>query len=120
MEEFKNHYNLVLITLRNHPRKLFYQLEKKGIRRIFDKILVVSGMSCDVKWKLKYNLIKKYGYDKNSVIIGDTETDILAGKKLKIKTIAVLSGMRNEKLLKKTKPDLIVKDITKIKKLLNK
>ena len=117
----KNNYKLVLVTLRNHPRSLINQLKKKKIDKIFDKILVKSARGYRLRWKVKYNLIQKYGkHDKYSIMIGDTETDILAGKKLKIKTVAVSGGMRNRKFLKKYKPDFLIKNIAEIKKYAGK
>ncbi len=112
----KNNYKLVLVTLRNHPKRLTIQLRDKKIDKIFDKILVRSVRDYGPKWKVKYNLIKKYGnYDKNSIIIGDTKTDILAGKKLGIKTVALTGGMRNREILKKCRPDILIKNITNLK-----
>ena len=111
----KSNYKLVLVMLRNHPKRLVSQLREKKIDRIFDKILVKSARDYQSKWKLKYNLIKKYGdYDKGSIVVGDTETDILAGKKLKIKTVAVIEGMRNREILGKCKSDFLIKNITEL------
>lgn len=116
----KNHYRLVLVTLRKYPRRLFTQLKRKKIDKIFNKTLVISTEPHRLKWKFKYRGIKKYGdYDEGSIIIGDTETDILAGKKLGIKTVAVLNGMRNRKFLKKYKPDILINDFSKIKNIIN-
>jgi len=41
------------------------------------------------------------------------------GKHLVIKTIAVSSGMRNRKFLKKYKPDILIKDFSEIKNIIN-
>ncbi len=116
----KNQYKLVLVTLRNHPRRLFNQLKKKRISKIFDEILTIPGRNHHQKWKLKYKLIKKYGnYNGGSVIIGDTETDILAGKHLGIQTVAVTNGMRSKKFLKKYKPDVLIDNFSEIKNIIN-
>jgi len=115
----KNNWNLILVTLRKHPKRLFVQLKNKKINKIFDKVLVPSKESQKPKWKIKSGLIRKYGnLDRtSSIIIGDTETDILAGKNLGIKTIAVFGngGMRSKAFLKKYKPDILIKDLTKLK-----
>lgn len=119
--DLKNNYRLILVTLRNHPRRVFGQLKSKKIDKIFDKVLISPGISQNPKWKLKYNLIKKYGnYNKDSIIIGDTETDVLTGKKLGIRTVAVVKGMRDRKFLERYKPDILIEDISKIKNILNK
>jgi len=116
----KRTYPLILITLRKNKKALYEQLKKKKIAKIFDKVLVASGRSKNPKWKIKSKLLKKYGkFSKNSIIVGDTETDILMGKHLVIKTIAVSSGMRNRKFLKKYKPDILIKDFSEIKNIIN-
>jgi len=116
----KRTYPLILITLRKNKKALYEQLKKKKIDKIFDKVLVASGRSKYPKWKIKSKLLKKYGkFSKNSIIVGDTETDILMGKHLVIKTIAVSSGMRNRKFLKKYKPDILIKDFSEIKNIIN-
>ena len=51
-------------------------------------------------------------------VIGDTETDILAGKSLSIGTIAVLSGVRRRKRLASVKPDYIIRDISQLHHIL--
>lgn len=118
----KNQYKLVLVTLRNHPRRLFRQLKEMNIDKIFDKVLVIrerDPVNKRDKWKLKVRAIKKYkNFNKNSVIIGDTETDILAGKRLGIKTVAVANGMRDKKFLKKYKPNILIKNFSEIENFL--
>lgn len=112
----KKYHKLVLITFRCHPRRLFDQLKERKIWDFFDKILIIPAGSYHSKWKLKYKFIKKYGnYDKKSIIIGDTETDIFAGKKLGIKTVAVINGMRSKKFLQKYKPDILIENFSKFK-----
>ena len=81
--------------------------KKKGIDKIFEKILI---------GKSKYKIIGGYdSYNKRSVIVGDTETDILAGKRFGLKTVAVTNGMRNRNFLKKYKPDVLIDDFLKLK-----
>lgn len=61
-------------------------------------------------------MIKKYGrYDKNSVIVGDTETDIKTGKRLGLRTVAVTCGQRSRDFLKKHKPDILIDEISRFK-----
>ncbi len=114
----KKDWKLILVTLRKHPKRLFTQLKKKKIDKIFDKVLISSKESRKPKWKIKSELIKKYDrFDKTcSIIIGDTETDILTGKNLGIKTIAVFGngGLRSRSFLKKYKPDILIKNLSHI------
>ncbi|MAG19806.1 hypothetical protein CL618_00020 [archaeon] len=50
--------------------------------------------------------------------IGDTSYDVVAGKRGKCKTIGVLSGNHSKKQLEKVKPDFIVKDVSKLVRIL--
>lgn len=108
-------YKLVLVTLRHNSDNLKKELEDKKISNIFDKVLAKSGNGVKEKWKIKYNLIRKEKYLSGSVIVGDTETEIMAGKKLGLKTIAVMNGMRSGNYLKKYEPDCLVKKLWEIK-----
>ena len=63
---------------------------------------------------IKYNLIKKFlqdNCDPDHIVIGDTETDIIAGNELGLKTIAVLNGIRTKELLLKSNPDFICNSV---------
>jgi phosphoglycolate phosphatase-like HAD superfamily hydrolase len=52
-----------------------------------------------------------------SLIVGDTEMDILCGQNANTKTCAVTHGYRTEESILKHKPDYIVKDLNALKRL---
>jgi HAD superfamily hydrolase (TIGR01509 family) len=52
------------------------------------------------------------------VIVGDSVSDIQAGKAAGAKTVAVLSGLFSREELSRTKPDLIVRDVTELSKFM--
>ena len=111
----KERYKLILVTFRKDSQKLTRQLKQKKINKIFDAILVYPSKTYRQKWKLKYRLIKNQrDFDKNSIIVGDTKTDIIAGKKLGIKTIGVLWGMSKKESLEKYKPNFLITDFSKL------
>jgi phosphoglycolate phosphatase-like HAD superfamily hydrolase len=100
-----------LVTLRTYSDKAHWQLKQLGIHSWFNGILShpASG-DRDERWKMKVNLIKNSGIlntidGKDSVVVGDTETDILAGKYLGFKTIAVSFGIRSREYLLPVEPD---------------
>ena len=115
LSALKRKYNLVLITLRKKRKSLYNELHEKGIYSIFSKILIAGE-----GWEEKTKVIKKEGSYKNTLLVGDTETDILVAKKLNIRSIAVFSGMRSKTFLEKFSPDFIIKDIAFIEKTLLK
>jgi len=119
LNALKKQYNLILVTLRNHPKNLFWQLKILSLKPYFKDILCQKENKGN--WLSKYRLIKGYDFfDPSSYLIGDTEIDILAGKKLKIKTIAVLSGIRDKNILLSYQPDYIIDSLKEIWKVLKR
>lgn len=108
--------NLILLTMRNNRGNLIWEIKKLGLYSCFDSILSCSPL----QFKDKTNLITDYFTQnnsistKNSIIIGDSENDIITGKKLKITTIAVSYGIRSAENLLKLNPDYCLSDINKI------
>jgi phosphoglycolate phosphatase-like HAD superfamily hydrolase len=108
--------DLILVTLRTFPEQLHKQLERLDIRKYFVNVLS-SDEETKPRWKIKYNLIRGFlGKKKTygSILIGDTETDILAGKELGFVTIAVLNGIRSYRILKEANPTYILKSFKEI------
>lgn len=103
----------VLVTLRTHPDRVQRQLANLGISPWFDKVLAHSAITNGERWQVKVNLINRLDILKTArledcVFIGDTETDILAGQHLGMKTIAVSFGIRTRDILTGLKPDVIM------------
>ena len=117
----------VLVTLRTDSEMTNWQLKNLGIDSWFCSILShpAAGVS-DGRWKIKVNLIKNISFKKKAlpkkyytlyttknikskdcVFVGDTETDIMAGKQLGMKTIGISFGIRARELLSPLKPDLL-------------
>ena len=65
------------------------------------------------------NLAKRLLHAKEALMVGDTPYDILAGKKAKATTIAVLTGEHSRKELSKYKPDFVLDNISGIKKIIH-
>jgi len=112
--DLKEKHRLVLVTLRHDFVSLKAELSWLKLDILFDKILAQDNN--EGNWKAKFELIRcdERFCQANSIIIGDTEADILAGKKLGIPTFAVLSGIRTRELLKNLGPDYILNDITEL------
>ncbi len=87
-------------------------LSKFKLDNYFDFILSSSGTS---KISLLRQIIRLNGYkiDK-SYFVTDTFNDLCYGKKIGIKTVAVLWGFHKKDLLLKCKPDFIIKKYEEI------
>ncbi len=99
-------YDLYLVTARQFEDRANSQLDDYKIKSFFKKILVTKQK------KTKAEMIKNnFSYYSDDIFIGDTGEDVLAGKELGLKTVAVYSGCLSKEILKEYNPDLIVKDV---------
>jgi len=116
----KNKADLILVTLRNNRKNLFWELSNFGLDNYFKEILVDSS----VELKNKTTLIKDYigGYlkKKKLIIIGDTESDIFTGKELDMLIFSVTYGIRSKEFLMNLKPDFCLDNLSEIPKILKK
>lgn len=110
LEALANKHSLVLVTLRNSRLELDDQLQRLDLSRYFTAIL--SGRERGAEgWQLKTELIRGLNcpVSRADWLIGDTETDVLAGKALGIRTAAVTNGIRTEEFLRQLEPDLVIR-----------
>lgn len=108
---------LFLITLRKTRKSLLNQLVSLKLEKYFNHIYLAKR-EMKPRWKMKYLLLKKFidiSNRKRCIIIGDTESDIIAGKSLDLITIAICNGIRNRKFLEQLNPDLILEQFSDIK-----
>jgi len=112
IEELKRNNTCYLVSLRRNHENLVAELEWLGLAAHFTKIL--SGHSESDGSDVKAAIIQQELGGDEGVIIGDTEADILTGRELSMKTIAVCSGIRSEDYLEHLNPDYIVPSIADI------
>jgi phosphoglycolate phosphatase-like HAD superfamily hydrolase len=114
---------LVIVTARAQRAALDGQLTHHELRRFFAEILS-SPAGVNVGQQ-KAALIREYLARRklppgDHWIIGDTEADIQAGKEVGLRTVAVLSGIRDEEHLRAAAPDFLLNDIRELSFLLEK
>lgn len=98
-----------LVSLRRNEQNLLGELSRLGLTKFFSEIL--SGHSENDGSDVKTAIIQKKLGDDRGVIIGDTEADILTGKSLGMRTVALTSGIRSESFLTALSPDYLVETI---------
>jgi phosphoglycolate phosphatase len=117
LKELGKRHTLILVTLRQRRDHLISQLRELTLRPFFTAVLSASPAGADGT-KVKQCLIAESGYlNGYSLIVGDTEIDVRAGKALGVPTVAVLSGIRNRNRLAEEGPDWIVEDICSLQDL---
>ena len=114
-------HQLILVTLRNSRGALDWELEYMDIRRYFREVLSTNSVNVHDYSRLKASLIESTfnALDPAEIIVGDTETDILTGQELGIRTVAVLSGMRTESVLQEVGPTFVLKDLMQVAKAID-
>mgnify|MGYP001580176024 CR=1 FL=1 len=119
LTKLNKNYDLALLSNCSHETML---ATLKGAK-INKKYFRISIGNDDVKYSKPYpdEILKaeKLEHNKADFIVGDSIYDIIAGKKAKVKTIAVLTGNYSKVRLKKYKPDYILKSIRELPNLLN-
>lgn len=96
-----------LVTLRNDAQALREELISLQIAEWFDEILSAPGDAAGPdRHQVKVNLVlNKIGKPKTGWFIGDSETDLRAGRALGLRTAAVAFGIRRCELLAKEEPE---------------
>lgn len=96
LKKLKHCGNLVLVTNRKNMQNLLWQMKKLKIHALFDDIIISRE-------KISKN---------KSIVISDTENDILMGKKLNIPVISVENGIRSRDFLIKYNPRYLIKSFS--------
>ena len=119
LDKLYGNNKMILVTLRMNKINTIKQLKNLSIHSFFNKILIGNHFG---DWNTKYDLIKNYHpniINENAIIVGDTEVDINAGKKLSIKTCFKQGGMRISELVISEKPDFVITNIKEIRGIID-
>ena len=119
LSELGSDHRLVLVTLRRSAETLQEELKRLKLSSLFDRVLT-SGEQRTPRWEIKADLIRSDGYQAGmpGMIIGDTETDMLAGKQLGLRTVGVLCGIRTRQHLEAAGADVVILSVVKLVSLL--
>ncbi len=98
LESLSNNFNLKLLTARKNLEATKKQLKKHLIDEYFEEII------CCGRTNKEEVLLSSRG---KTVLIGDTEHDIISAKKAGCLSVAVTSGIREAEVLKSYKPDYV-------------
>jgi phosphoglycolate phosphatase len=109
LEKFAKNNNLYIVTNRQFINRTKSQIKKFGWDEYLKEVLITEQKQTKVQL-VKENVC----FSSNDIFIGDTGEDILAGKELGLKTIAVLSGFLNKEILEEYLPDRILNDVTEL------
>jgi len=121
LEALSGKAKLALATMRAFPKEsIIKELEVFKIAKYFS--CVVTALDTNKPKPSPEALIKcAKALDvqmSDCIIVGDSISDVRAGKAAGSKTVAVLSGLFSRQELAKEKPDLIIEDLTALPKFI--
>lgn len=106
LSQASREFDLFLVTGRQHLDRLVPQMRKLGLYDYFSDILNTAQRQS------KAELIRsRAAWDADDILVGDTGEDILAGRKLGMRTVAVTSGALSEETLRKYHPDIVLESV---------
>lgn len=115
LEHIKSHQHpMFVVTARQSKDQAIAQLKALGILNYLTDVLVTE-QKLDKKELINLLNIE---LSEDDVMVGDTGHDIMAGKALGIKTVAVTSGFRSEERLLTYSPDYIFKNVLEFSQLI--
>jgi len=117
LEKLSKKARLALTTRRHVPKsEAVKQLEKFGLARYFEVIMTgVDTASPKPSPEPIFKCSREMGVSiTNCMVVGDSITDIEAGKNAGTRTVAVFSGIFSREELQKANPDLILDNVTEL------
>lgn len=117
LETLSTKAKLALITMRAFPKaNIINELEAFGVAKYFTYVMTaLDTHKPKPSPEALVRCVKALDFQTcDCIIVGDSISDIRAGKAAGTKTAAVLSGIFSYQELAKENPDLIIKDVTEL------
>lgn len=118
LRKLKERYNLALISNCRHKEILLILKTANINSRIFSVIIGNDDVKNPKPFPDEILKAQKLLKHKPDYMIGDSIYDIKAGKKAKVKTIAILTGNHTKNQLRKEHPDFILNNFKGVLKIL--
>jgi phosphoglycolate phosphatase-like HAD superfamily hydrolase len=111
LDELGMHHMLVLVTLRQSPDSLHWELDHLGLQHYFRYVLSrETDGTTQERAEVKVSLVRE-ALGSSSLtgwFVGDTETDVCAGQILSVRTVAVSFGIRTAERLTSFGPEVLL------------
>lgn len=118
IKKLKKRYKIAILSNCGH-RNIRYLLRGAGIDiNLFDFIIGNNDVKHSKPYPDELFKAEKIAKEKASYMVGDSIYDVRAGKRAKVKTIAVVTGHNSLKQLQKEKPYKIIKSIKELLEVL--
>ncbi|MEM4244893.1 MAG: HAD family hydrolase [Candidatus Nanoarchaeia archaeon] len=118
LKKLKKDYKLGIISNCRHREIVEILNAAKLDKKLFKILIGNDDVEHGKPWPDEILKAEKLGHVKAAYMVGDSIYDMIAGKKAKVKTIAVLTGNYTRKELQKYKPDYILKSVNDIPRVI--
>lgn len=118
LKELKKGHELGVVSNCAHKEILAILNAAKISTKLFEVIVGDDEVRCGKPCPDEILKAEKLTHHNADYMVGDSPYDIMAGKKAKCKTVAVLTGDYSRKRLKEEKPDYIIKNLKKLPEVL--
>jgi phosphoglycolate phosphatase-like HAD superfamily hydrolase len=113
--KFKNEGKKLVVLSADHSVSILSEIKKFGLENVFDDIEI----EIHDKEETLDKVIKRNNFIREeTAIIGDSNQEVIIGKKAGIKTVAVTWGLCSENKLKSFSPDYIVNNLRELEKVI--
>lgn len=119
LAKLKVESNIVLVSLRHNHDNLCRQLQQLKVDNIFDEVLTGSDNNYSAQATKRRLIENSLFRSEIKYAVGDTEVDIEAGRAAGCITVAVTSGIRQQKYLMDFNPNYIINNILKLPDIVN-
>ncbi|MFH1332092.1 MAG: HAD family hydrolase [archaeon] len=118
LKKLKKDYKLGIISNCKH-KEIIQIIDAANLdKKLFNVIIGNDDVKHGKPWPDEILKAEKLTHVKAEYMVGDTIYDMIAGKKAKVKTIAVLTGNHTREMLKKYKPGYIIRNLKELTKVL--
>lgn len=118
LRQLKKSYELAIISNASHKNILALLRGAKLDKRLFNILIGNDDVEKSKPWPDEILKAEKLLHHEAKFMVGDSIYDVIAGKRAKVKTIAVLSGRYSRSQLRRYKPDYIIKELRDILKII--
>ncbi len=115
LNEISTQFTLYLVTARQKPDLVIKQLGNLDWKAMFTQVLVTEQRFRKLEL-IEHNV----AYSSSDVMVGDTGEDIMVGKSLGLRTVAVTYGILNADILGSYSPDVLIDSSCILKEYLMK
>lgn len=118
LKKLRKKYKIVLMS-NSRKKEILLSLKKTKInKKMFDLLVGIDSVKRPKPSPDEILYAEKKLNQKVKYVIGDSIYDIKAGKKAKVKTIAVLTGNHTREQLRKEKPDYVLSNFNQVLRIL--